>query len=640
MAQQLRLDVFLKWLIVVCFGFGILEGIAFFLFRDTAFGIASTLTLFALGCFRYAQIELHRDHPQTAAIVLCATFTGVSLAGTFAWPNLLPMLVFLPVLALVIVLPFVHGRALYRLVIIAWLVILTIAIIDELQPTSSIAPSWSIGLFRVSSLSAAAALLFLLLVEGSKHLMAMLKNLESANQSLQLTQAQLHETLQEREAAVAQQHQLRLQAEAAQADLAFLAEASGILGSSLEYQVTLTNIAQLAVPYLADMCGIYLFGETGELEELTITHRNPGKAEILREILQYYPPTRQRRADLLGVIQRGQPVIYSHYDTLIQSLAQDDQHMRLLRALNLSSYMVVPLRVGEQPVGVLLLGRNDPLQRYGPQHLPLVQELAQRVATAVEHAQLYQAAQDAISLREQFLSIASHELKTPLTAMLGFADLLLRRTQRDKSLPDRDQRILQLVREQGSRLERLIETLLDVSRIERGQLQIEPAVLDLVALTQKLVDQLQPTLEQHSVVFQSAEQALFVNGDALRLEQVLHNLISNAIKYSPHGGTITVQAEHREQSGVVTVVDQGIGIPAAALPYLFQRFYRASNADSHYISGMGIGLYLAHEIVTLHGGTLEVASSEGEGSSFSVVLPLAAHQPAAGTLATDLNNPA
>jgi signal transduction histidine kinase len=125
------------------------------------------------------------------------------------------------------------------------------------------------------------------------------------------------------------------------------------------------------------------------------------------------------------------------------------------------------------------------------------------------------------------------------------------------------------------------------------------------------------------VIFQGPGGALFVHGDALRLEQVVHNLISNAIKYSPGGGTVQVQAARRAAMGTIVVSDQGMGIPAEALPQLFQRFYRAPNVDAQYISGMGIGLHIVKEIVTLHGGTIEVASQEGAGSTFTVVLPLA-----------------
>jgi signal transduction histidine kinase len=139
---------------------------------------------------------------------------------------------------------------------------------------------------------------------------------------------------------------------------------------------------------------------------------------------------------------------------------------------------------------------------------------------------------------------------------------------------------------------------------------------------------MQPTFERHTIVYSDTGSPLTVEGDELRLEQVLHNLISNAVKYSPAGGSIMVRVEQRGSRACVAVRDQGIGIPAASLPRLFTRFYRAENVDPLNISGMGIGLFVVREIVSLHGGTIEVDSQEQQGSTFTVCLPLATPAPA------------
>jgi signal transduction histidine kinase len=144
----------------------------------------------------------------------------------------------------------------------------------------------------------------------------------------------------------------------------------------------------------------------------------------------------------------------------------------------------------------------------------------------------------------------------------------------------------------------------------------------LNALAHRLVEEAQPTAAQHTITFSGADQPMMLLGDDLRLEQVVQNLIQNAIKYSPGGGTVTVQVERLAGLGCVRVSDQGIGIPAAAVPQLFRRFYRAPNADSQHINGMGIGLYVVKEIVQLHGGTVDVTSQEGQGSTFTICLPL------------------
>jgi PAS domain S-box-containing protein len=255
----------------------------------------------------------------------------------------------------------------------------------------------------------------------------------------------------------------------------------------------------------------------------------------------------------------------------------------------------------------------------------IVVGLAAQAAIAMDNAQLYQQAQEAIQLREQFLSIAAHELKTPLTSLMGNAQLLERRATREGTLSERDRRAANVIAEQAKRLSKLIRALLDISRIEQGQLRVERTPLDLSALVQRAIDESQPRLEKHTIACEIPDTPLLVMGDELRLEQVLQNLIDNAIKYSPAGGHVLVQVEPRGDWVDVRVTDQGIGIADDELPNLFQRFYRTRNADADYLSGLGIGLYVVREIVRLHDGTVEVASREGHGSVFTVRLPREQH---------------
>lgn len=231
-------------------------------------------------------------------------------------------------------------------------------------------------------------------------------------------------------------------------------------------------------------------------------------------------------------------------------------------------------------------------------------------------------AERAVQIRDQFFSVAAHELKTPLTSLLGNVQLIQRRSAREGLLHERDQRALGVVAAQTHRLHQMIEALLDVTRLESGHLSLNRAPLDLSALVQRIVDEVQPSLSNHTLAFSSPDTALLVDGDALRLEQVLQNIVQNAVKYSPSGGTIAIDMRSREQSACVSVADQGIGIPQDSLQHLFSRFYRATNVNTQHISGMGIGLYVVKEILTLHGGSVAVESSEGIGSTFTICLPL------------------
>jgi signal transduction histidine kinase len=232
--------------------------------------------------------------------------------------------------------------------------------------------------------------------------------------------------------------------------------------------------------------------------------------------------------------------------------------------------------------------------------------------------------EQAITQRDSFFSVAAHELKTPLTALLGQAQLFQRRARREGQLNEKDQRSLDVVVAQALRLNNLITDLLDVSRLQHGRLTPELELLDLRALVARVVDEFRPTVEPRIIVATGLDGPLTpVSGDAMRLEQVLHNLLSNAVKYSPAGGDVFVSLALSGGEAHIAVRDQGIGIPADALPQLFERFFRAANAEPRRIGGMGVGLFVVHEIVALHHGRVEVASVEGQGSTFTVVLPLA-----------------
>jgi PAS domain S-box-containing protein len=232
-------------------------------------------------------------------------------------------------------------------------------------------------------------------------------------------------------------------------------------------------------------------------------------------------------------------------------------------------------------------------------------------------------AEEALALRNQFLTIASHELRTPLTAILGNIELLKRRVTREDSLGTRDQRTLQIILDQTYRLNKMIMSLLDVSRIETGQLEIEMAAVELVALVKRVVDDVKAIVDDRQIELICPLQQLTIQGDELRLEQVFQNLLQNSLKYSSRNTAITVTVRQDQSQVYVAVHDNGIGIPQAAIPQLFEQFYRAGNVNPENISGFGIGLYVVGQIVELHGGTVTVESIEGQESTFTVSLPLA-----------------
>jgi len=246
---------------------------------------------------------------------------------------------------------------------------------------------------------------------------------------------------------------------------------------------------------------------------------------------------------------------------------------------------------------------------------------SERAAREAEQAARARA-EDAVRLRDAFLSVAAHELKTPLTSLIGQAQLLRRRLDQAGALTEANQRSLGVVIGQAQRLNQLINDLLDGARLEAGQLIVNRSPLDLGRLLRRVADDLQPSLVRHQLTVTIAEEPLVVAGDAIRLEQVVQNLLNNAVKYSPNGGPIVLRAGRDDDEALISVSDRGIGIEPEAIPRLFERFYRAPGAEQARVTGVGVGLYVVREIVHQHGGSVTVESTLGQGSAFLVRLPL------------------
>jgi two-component system CheB/CheR fusion protein len=236
-------------------------------------------------------------------------------------------------------------------------------------------------------------------------------------------------------------------------------------------------------------------------------------------------------------------------------------------------------------------------------------------------------------MQEEFLALVSHELRTPLTPIRGYLTLLSQLLQTESS-DGRARRYLARVQEQMQRLQRLVDDLLDVERLQEGKLQLDREAVDLVPLVQGLVEALHATTDGPRVELAVAEEPLVVAGDATRLSQVVLNLLTNAAKYAPDSPRIELRLRREAGEATLEVQDYGPGIPAAALPHLFDRFYQAGRRPAQ--DGLGVGLFITRELVRAHGGAIEVRSSEGAGATFTVRLPLlAAPEQAAPTSLPD-----
>jgi PAS domain S-box-containing protein len=429
----------------------------------------------------------------------------------------------------------------------------------------------------------------------------------------------------ERVQILAREQSARTEAEAAERRLAFLAEASAQLSTSLEYEVTLSNVARLAVPRLADYCAIDMIDDDNQIRSLEIADIDPGKEEIGRRMHEEHPVDPDSNHPVAQVLRSGRPILFTDVDDEILRLfaENDDEYLQELRDIGIDSSMYVPLIARGRTIGVISFVTSESGHRYGPSDLALAQELTRRAAMAIDNARLYREAQEAVRIREEFLSIASHELKTPLTTVKGYSQILGRLLRRPTVDTSRLTRLADQLQDQLSRFETLIADLLDVSRIQQRGLELRPEPTDLVELTRMVISRFEYPAEpeqQHSFTIDAPEK-LHGIWDPDRLDQVLTNLLSNAVKYSPDGGDIQISIGMQTDDYVeLTVSDQGIGIPEEEQGQLFRPFARSETVQRA-ISGVGLGLYISQQIVTRHGGIIWVESKPGIGSSFVMHIP-------------------
>ncbi|HZT05630.1 MAG TPA: ATP-binding protein [Chloroflexota bacterium] len=431
---------------------------------------------------------------------------------------------------------------------------------------------------------------------------------------------------------VTQEILARRRAEAAESALQFLSAASQELASSLDYETTLTSVAKLAVPRLADWCAVDLLDDSGSLRRLVVAHVDPAKVAVAQDLARRYPiELRPPRA-----LTEGEPELYSEItDELLQSMVSDPGLLGVLRQLGLKSAMAVPLVARGRTLGVLTFISAESGRKYGPSDLALAADLGNRAALAVDNARLHREVQRAVETRDEFLAAASHDLKNPLTAIKAAAQLA--RMQLARESPRALSRVasaLDTIEGSASRMASLADEFLDVARLQLGQpLDLDRERTDLVRLVRTVADDLARTAQKHRISVE-AEDELIGDWDVARLQRVLTNLLENAIKYSPNGGEVTVTVE-REEGEVpfarFTVRDHGVGIPETDLPRVFERFRRGSNVVGR-IGGTGIGLAGARQIVEQHGGAMTIESREHEGTAVRVRLPMIADEPRSGAL--------
>jgi PAS domain S-box-containing protein len=409
----------------------------------------------------------------------------------------------------------------------------------------------------------------------------------------------------------------------------FLSEASAVLASSLDYQLTLERLAQLVVPELADWCTVHIVEEDGSIEQITVAHIDPAKLEWAKQIRNKYPlnPNDPRGAAL--TLRTGKhDIIPDIPDELLVQAARDSEHLEILRQVGFKSAMTVPLKIQERILGVITFVSAESGRRYNSTDLQLAEELAHRASLAIDNAQLYRVAQRdrakaeaANRVKDEFLAVLSHELRSPLNPILGWTKML--RGQRlDSTKADQ---ALETIERNAKLQAQLIEDLLDVSRILQGKMALNVADVNLTTTIEAALETVRLAAEAKNIQIQTTLNPIsgIVCGDSNRLQQVIWNLLSNAVKFTPSGGRIEIQLKQVGMYAQIQVKDTGIGIKSEFLPHVFEYFQQEDGTTTRKFGGLGLGLAIVRHLTELHGGTVQAESlGQNLGAIFTVQLPL------------------
>ena len=410
-------------------------------------------------------------------------------------------------------------------------------------------------------------------------------------------------------------------------DAAFLDRATQLFNSTLELDVVFQQVARMATEVLGDSCTIHLIEEGNEYVRPVATyHPDPSAREGRLQILRDNPTRIGDPASVVGLAAvDGRP--YLIRDT------RREGRVRHVDPLNIYSFIAVPIIVKEKILGVLATSIIHPDRQFTQADLRLAMALADRAALAIENSRLYaqerrlrqelealnRQVQEANRLKTEFVTVVTHELRAPLTSIAGYVELLLEGHEGEEG----QQECLRIIKRNADRQLDLINDLLDIARLEAGKMELQRRPFDLGGVIQEVAGELRPQIEAKGqrLTLDLATALPAVVGDPERVTQILTNLVSNAHKYTPPGGSMTITTRAAHARVRVTVQDTGIGLTPKERRQLFTKFFRAQHPMVREVGGTGLGLAITRALVELHGGKLTVTSAPGRGSTFSFTLP-------------------
>lgn len=404
----------------------------------------------------------------------------------------------------------------------------------------------------------------------------------------------------------------------------FLAETSAALERSLDYAETLGTVVRLVVPTMADYAAIALFDDEGLLTWGSSAHCDPQMEPLVGRLRSFLPRLAVEDNPIATALQSGETQFIQTVDeAALRSIARDDTHLALLRQLAPTSLIILQLAARGQVLGSLHLATTQNSTRhYTERDVAIANEVARRVALALDRALLFRAAEQAAHLREQMVAVVSHDLKNPLATIQMAVSFLLEELVPEDEPHNVERAQLHAIHRSAERMYRLIHDLLDVAAIEAGRFQVQQAALDVDGLVAEVLELLCPlALAKHIELVADVSQVLpQIAADRERLLQVFSNVVGNALKFTPENGKVEISVTAREDVVEFAVRDTGPGIPSTEIPHVFDRFWQAKKTAR---GGSGLGLAIAKGIIDAHGGSIRAESETGHGSCFRFTLPIA-----------------
>jgi PAS domain S-box-containing protein len=413
------------------------------------------------------------------------------------------------------------------------------------------------------------------------------------------------------------EHAARIEAETVAQEMQILAEAGATLSNSLDYEETLKNAARVLIPSLGELSIVDVL-ENGNARRAAVAHSDNRLQFLAQKTIPFAPSLENDRHPAVQAIRLRRPVVVAGQEHF-QTFAQSDAHAAMLDDIQPKAGLFFPLIGREGPIGVVAVFSLTE-RRYTNREMILGEELARRMAAAVEHAILYRDADEANRVKATFLGVISHELRTPLNAVLGYADIL--DAELSGSLNELQRKHVQRIIHTGGHLSRIIEEILAFTRLEAGREVVKREVVDVNDVAREAFAMVVPAAsgKQIQAHFAPAQSGAFVETDPTKLRQIFANLLSNAVKFTD-SGTITLSVEANGDDVICSLRDTGIGMTMDQLPLIFDAFWQADNQNTRRNGGTGLGLAVTRKLAELLEAELTVQSEYGMGTEFSLRLP-------------------